>query len=212
MNRPRILLADDHTLVLAAFQSMLQTDYDIVGQAADGRALVDAAVSLQPDIVVADLYMPLLNGLDALRLIRREVPTAKIVIVTMDPDPELAGAAFRLGASGYLLKNSGGAEFKKCLAAVWAGRRYLTEAIARGHIFDLLMECDGPAGPDDLSQREREVLQLLAEGRSMKQVADIAEISTRTVQFHKYRIMGRYHLKSTAEMVKFAIRNKLIAA
>ena len=212
MARPRLLIADDHILVLEAFRSMLEPEYEVVGAVADGRSLVDAALRLQPDLIVADFYMPLLNGLDAARVLLRELPAVKFIVLTMDQDPDLAASAFRLGVSGYLLKNSAGAELKKCLAAVCSGRRYLTAAVARGCISDLLLLSQPPAVPDDLSEREREVLQLLAEGRPMKQVADILAISSRTVQFHKYRVMERFHLKSTAEVVQFAIHNRLIAA
>ena len=212
MARPRLLIADDHTLVLEAFQAMLEPEYEVVGAVADGRSLVDAGLRLEPDVVVADLYMPLLNGLDAARILLHELPGAKFVVLTMDQDPDLAACAFRMGVSGYLLKNSAGAELKKCLAAVCAGRRYLTQAIARGCIADLLLQSETPAEPGRLSEREREVLQLLAEGRPMKQVADILAISPRTVQFHKYRVMERFHLRSSAEVVQFAIHNRLIAA
>jgi DNA-binding NarL/FixJ family response regulator len=212
MPRPRLLLADDHTLVLEAFRAMLEPEYEIVGAVADGRSLVDAALRLKPDLIVLDLYMPLLNGLDAARLILQELPAVKLVVLTMDQDPDLAACAFRMGVSGYLLKNSAGAELKKCLAAVCSGQRYLTRTMARGSISDLLLLSATPASPENLSEREREVLQLLAEGRPMKQVADILEISPRTVQFHKYRVMERFHLKSSAEVVQFAIHNKLIAA
>lgn len=212
MPRPRLLLADDHTLVLEAFKSMLEAEYEIVGTAADGRALVDCALQLKPDLIVADLYMPLLNGLDAGRMILQQLPAAKLVILTMDQDPDVASCALRMGASGYLLKNSAGAELKQCLAAVRSGRRYLTPAVARGSIQDLLLQSGSPASPEGLSDREREVLQLLAEGHSMKQVAATLEISPRTVQFHKYRIMERFHLKSTAALVQFAVHNRLLAA
>lgn len=212
MLRPCLLIADDHTLVLEAFKTMLEMDYEVVGTVADGRALVEAARRLKPDLIILDLYMPLLNGLDAARVILQELPAVKLVVLTMDQDPDLAACALRMGVSGYLLKNSAGAELRKCLAAVCAGKRYLTQAIARGSIADLLLLSQGPAGPEELSEREREVVQLLAEGRPMKQVADILEISPRTVQFHKYRVMERYHLKSSAEVVQFAIHNKLIAA
>jgi len=210
--RPRLLLADDHTLVLAAFQNMLEPEYEVVGAVADGRALVDFALRLKPHLIVADFYMPLLNGLDAARLILQELPTVKLVVLTMDQDPDLAACAFRLGVSGYLLKNSAGAELKRCLAEVCCGRRYLTPAIAHGCISDLLLLSENVTSPQALSEREREVVQLLAEGRPMKQVADILAISPRTVQFHKYRVMERFHLKSSAEVVQFAIHNKLIAA
>ena len=212
MSRPRLLIADDHTLVLEAFKTMLEPEYEVVGAVADGRSLVDAALRLTPDLIVADFYMPLLNGLDAARIILHELPAVKFVVLTMDQDPDLSASAFRMGVSGYLLKNSAGAELKKCVAAVCSGRRYLTQAVARGCIADLLLLSEPPAAPDDLSEREREVLQLLAEGRPMKQVADILAISPRTVQFHKYRVMERFHLKSTAEVVQFAIHNRLIAA
>lgn len=212
MTRPRLLLADDHTLVLEAFKTMLEAEYEIVGTAADGRALVDRALQLKPDLIVADLYMPLLNGLDAGRMILQHLPAVKLVILTMDQDPDLASWALRMGACGYLLKNSAGAELRQCLAAVRAGRRYLTAAVARGSISDLLLQSGSPASPEGLSEREREVLQLLAEGHSMKQVAAALEISPRTVQFHKYRIMERFHLKSTAALVQFAVHNRLLAA
>ena len=209
---PRVLLADDHTLVLAAFQNMLEPEYQVVGAVADGRSLVNAARRLKPDLIVADFYMPLLNGLDAARLILQELPAVRLVVLTMDQDPDLAASAFRMGVSGYLLKNSAGAELKRCLAEVRCGRRYLTPAIARGSIADLLLLSENEAGTQALSEREREVVQLLAEGRPMKQVADILAISPRTVQFHKYRVMERFHLRSSAEVVQFAIHNKLIAA
>ena len=212
MSRPRLLIADDHILVLEAFKTMLEPEYEVVGAVADGRSLVDAALRLTPDLIVADFYMPLLNGLDAARVILHQLPAVKVVVLTMDQDPDLAASAFRMGVSGYLLKNSAGAELKKCLAAVCSGRRYLTQSVARGCIADLLLLSEPPAAPDDLSDREREVLQLLAEGRPMKQVADILAISPRTVQFHKYRVMERFHLKSTAQVVQFAIHNRLIAA
>jgi DNA-binding NarL/FixJ family response regulator len=212
MSRPRLLIADDHTLVLEAFRSMLEPEYEVVGAVADGHSLVDAALRLRPELIVADFYMPLLNGLDAARIILHDLPAVRFVVLTMDQDPDLAASAFRLGVSGYLLKNSAGAELKKCLAAVCSGRRYLTQAVARGCISELLLLSEPPAAPEDLSEREREVLQLLAEGRPMKQVADILAISPRTVQFHKYRVMERFHLKSTAEVVQFAIHNRLIAA
>jgi DNA-binding NarL/FixJ family response regulator len=206
------LLADDHTLVLEAFKVMLGTDFEVVAAVGDGRAMVERARELRPDIIVADIYMPLLNGLDAARIILAERRAVKLVLLTMDEDPDIAAAALRMGVAGYLLKNSAGAELMKCLAALARGERYLTAKIARGDIEELLLLAEEPVTARDISGREREVLQLLAEGRPMKQVADILAISPRTVQFHKYRLMERFRLHSTAEMVQFAIHNKLIAA
>jgi DNA-binding NarL/FixJ family response regulator len=210
MTRLRLLLADDHALILEAFRTMLEPEFEIVGTALDGHKLVLQAEDLQPDMIVADIWMPGLNGLDACRNIHSESPSTKIVFLTMDQDAELAAAAFRLGASGYLLKSSAGSELRRCLAEVRSGSRYLTPLIAGGSIQALLTECQETQSTDALSAREREVLQLLAEGKSMKETAAFLQISPRTVAFHKYHIMQRFGLQSSAELVQFAIRNSLV--
>lgn len=207
----RVLLADDHDMVVEAFRRMLEPELEVVGTAGDGRELIDLALELKPDVIIADIGMPRMNGLEAGQVIRKQLPSAKLVLLTMNQDTDYAAAAFRMGAHGYLLKNSAGSELTLCLKAVCAGRRYLTPKIADGSIPDLLLaHMNELADPAALSHREREVLQLLAEGKSMKQAAAILHITPRTVAFHKYRIMEQFHLKSTAELVQFAIRNKII--
>jgi len=209
--RLRILLADDHDMVVEAFRRMLEPEFEVVGTAGDGRELIASALELKPDVVIADIGMPRMNGLDAGQVIRKQLPSVKLVLLTMNQDADYAAAAFRMGAQGYLLKNSAGSELGLCLKAVCAGKRYLTPKIANGSIPDLLLaNLDEVPDPAALSHREREVLQLLAEGKSMKAAAEILDIAPRTVAFHKYRAMERFHLKTTADLVQFAIRNKII--
>jgi DNA-binding NarL/FixJ family response regulator len=210
MNRPRVLIADDHTLVAQAFRKALEPAYDVVGVVADGRALVSAALDLKPNVVVCDISMPVMNGMEAARIVKAQLPGVLFVFVTMDQDPDLAAASFRMGIRGYLLKNSGLDELPRCLQMVLSGRSYLTPLIADGHIEDLLLEASDLPNVDALSPREREVLQLLAEGRSMVEIADMLEITPRTVAFHKYRLMDRLNLKSNSDLVQFAIRSKVI--
>ncbi len=209
--RLRMLLADDHDMIVEAFRRMLEPEFDVVGTATDGRQLIDSALALKPDVIIADISMPRMNGMEAGQHIRKELPSTKLILLTMNQDPDYAAAAFRMGVQGYLLKNSAGAELGLCLKAVCSGKRYLTIKIANGDIMDLLLEhqnesLDGAT----LTPREREVLQLLAEGNSMKQAAALLDITPRTVAFHKYRIMEQFHLKSSAELVQFALRNKII--
>jgi DNA-binding NarL/FixJ family response regulator len=209
--RLRVLLADDHDMVMEAFRRMLEPEFEVVGAAGDGRELIDLALELKPDAIIADIGMPRMNGLEAGQVIRKQLPATKLVLLTMNQDPDYAAEAFRTGAHGYLLKNSAGSELSLCLKAVCSGKRYLTPKIADGSISDLLLaHMHEPADPAAMSHREREVLQLLAEGKSMKAAAEILDITPRTVAFHKYRIMEQFHLKSTAELVQFAIRNKII--
>ncbi|MGA7412129.1 MAG: response regulator transcription factor [Bryobacteraceae bacterium] len=210
--RLRMILADDHDLIVEAFRTMLEPEYDVVGTAADGHQLVSAALELKPDIVIADISMPRMNGLAATAIIRKQLPSAKLILLTMSQDPDYAATAFRLGVHGYLLKNSAGSELAECLKTVCSGVRYLTPKLANGNIADLLLEQPNEiADVTALTTREREVLQLLAEGNSKKEAATTLEITPRTVAFHKYRIMEQFHLKSTAELVQFAIRNKIIS-
>jgi DNA-binding NarL/FixJ family response regulator len=210
MNRLRVLIADDHLLVAQAFRKALEPTYDVVGIVADGRALVSAAMELKPSLIVCDVSMPIMNGMEAAKLVKAQLPGVMFVFVTMDQDPDLAAAAFRMGVRGYLLKNSDLEELPRCLNAVSSGRRYLTPLIAGGAIENLLLEADELPNADALTPREREVLQLLAEGRSMVEIAGMLEITPRTVAFHKYRLMDRMNLKSNSDLVQFAIRSKVI--
>ena len=209
MSRPRVLLADDHTLLLGAFEKLLSEDCDVVGQVSDGRALVAAAEELKPDIVVLDISMPLLNGLEAARQIKRKLPGTKLVFVTMNEDTDLAADAFRAGASGYLLKQSATSELMAAIRQVMEGRSYVTPLITEG-LMGSLMNHDESAPGHELTPRQREVLQLLAEGRSMKEVASLLSLTPRTVAFHKYRIMEQLKIKSSAELVQYAVKHHIV--
>src|SRR4051794_19739345 len=209
MSRPRVLLADDHVLLLGAFEKLLASECDIVGQVVDGRSLVEAAETLKPDVVVLDISMPLLNGLEAGRQIRQRVKSVKLVFLTMNEDADVAAEAFRSGASGYLLKRSAASELGTAIREVMKGRTYVTPLIAES-LIGSLMRAGEHAPSQDLTPRQREVLQLLAEGHSMKDVANVLSLTPRTVAFHKYRIMEQLHLKSTAELVQYAVKHHIV--
>src|SRR5688500_12332988 len=189
MKRPRILLADDHPLLREAFARLLETDCDVVGSVADGRAMLAAVADRQPDIVVLDVAMPLLNGLDAARQLKRDMPAVKVIFLTMSEDPDVAAEAFRVGASGYLLKNSAASELLLAIREVSRGRSYVTPLATRGLVDKLIHTAEPAAKPAELSLRQREVLQLLAEGYTMKETARLLKITPRTVAFHKYAMM-----------------------
>jgi len=208
--RSRILLADDHALIRAAFASLLQPQYDVVGTVSDGRALLEAAQRLRPDVVVADISMPLLNGIDACQQLRPLLPATRWIFVTVNEDADLAVEAFRLGASGYLLKHSAVEELFMALATVLRGGRHLTPLISKEQSVAAFLATTRPAHADELTPRQREVLQLLAEGRPMKDAARILGVTERTIAFHKYEVMRRLNVKSTAALVQHAIRLGLI--
>jgi len=207
------LIADDHTLVAEACKKLLESDYEVVATVSDGRALVRAAVELRPQLIIVDVAMPLLNGLDAGQQIKELTPAVKLVYLTMNPDADLAAEAFRRGASGYLLKTCAASELAIAVREVLKGKSYLSPMIAKDTV-DFLLRQDKKMidEADRLTERQREVLQLLAEGKCMKEVAAVLNITTRTVAFHKYRIMEVLDAKSSAELVQYAMRNHLIAA
>ena len=207
MTRPRILLADDHTLLLDAFRALLEPDFEVVGTATDGRMLIEAFSRLQPDVVVVDVGMPLLNGLDAGRQLKSLQRSVKLIYLTMNPEPDLAREALRLGASGYVLKSSAASELKQAIQEALKGRSYITPLITQDVVGLLLEQRDRPR---ELTARQREVLQLLAEGRSMKEVASILDVTPRTVAFHKYRMMEQLHLKTSAELVQYAVKHGIV--
>jgi DNA-binding NarL/FixJ family response regulator len=211
MRRPRVLLADDHRLVREAFARLLESECDVVGAVADGCALLEVAPELRPDIVVLDIAMPLLNGLDAARQLRRLMPGVKLIFLTVSEDPDLAAEAFRAGASGYLLKNSAASELLKSIQEVSLGRSYVTSLVTQGLVTSLLRDPGHAPEMAHLSDRQREVLQLLAEGRTMKEVARILKITPRTVAFHKYSIMGDLGIKSSAGLVQYAVKHGIVA-
>jgi DNA-binding NarL/FixJ family response regulator len=210
MRRLRVLLADDHRLLREAFAELLRPDCDVVGAVADGRALLAAAAELRPDVVVLDVSMPVLNGLEAARQLRRLVPEVRVVFLTVHEDPDLAAEAFRAGASGYLLKNSAASELFQAIREVSEGRSYVTPLATRGLVEGLLQGPEPADRPADLSPRQREVLRLLAEGHTMKDVARLLNISPRTVAFHKYRMMEELGIRTSAELVQFAMRRRVV--
>jgi DNA-binding NarL/FixJ family response regulator len=209
MVKPRVLLADDHTLVLGAFEKLLASECEIVGQVSDGRALVSAAEQLKPDVIVLDIAMPLLNGLEAGRQIKHKLRNVKLVFLTMNEDADLAAEAFRSGASAYLLKRSAASELSIAIHEVMQGRSYVTPLVTEGLVGSLL-NADDRGSTQELTSRQREVLQLLAEGRSMKEVANVLNLTARTVAFHKYRMMEQLNVKSTAELVQYAVKHHIV--
>jgi DNA-binding NarL/FixJ family response regulator len=211
MTRRKILLADDHVLIAQAIQHLLQAEFDVVGVVADGRALLRAAGELSPDVVVVDIAMPLLNGLDAGEQVKALHPEIRVIYLTQNREPRFAVEAFRRGASGYLLKDSAASELTTAIREALRGGSYVSASIAQ-HMLDELGALSGhPDAVRELSGREREVLQLLAEGKAMKEVAALLEISPRTVEFHKYRIMELLGVRTNAELVQQAIKLGLIA-
>jgi DNA-binding NarL/FixJ family response regulator len=205
-----VLLADDHVVVAEAFASMLKDRFDIVGVVHDGRALLEAVEKQRPDVVITDISMPNLNGLDAIRQIRARLPGAKVIVLTMHDEGHLAADAFRAGALGYVLKVSPAEELVKAIGEVAQGRAYLTTLVAKD-LIALLMEPPPKTEKGvTLTERQREVLQLVAEGRTMKEVATILGISPRTAESHKYEIMRLLGAKTTAELIQYALRTKSI--
>jgi DNA-binding NarL/FixJ family response regulator len=209
MRKPQVLLADDHALLLGAFEKLLAPECDVVGQVGDGRALVTAAETLKPDVIVLDIAMPLLNGLDAGRQIKKMRREVKLVFLTMNEDADLAAEAFRAGASGYLLKRSAASELVTAIRQVMKGQSYITPLMAGG-LLGALMHPDDRKPSQVLTQRQREVLQLLAEGHSMKEIAGVLNVTPRTVAFHKYEMMKQLGVRSSAELVQYAVKHNVV--
>jgi DNA-binding NarL/FixJ family response regulator len=209
MARARILIADDHVLVAEAFRSLLEPQYQIVGVVNDGRSLLAAAKKTSPDVVLLDLGMPLFNGVDAGQSLSKMLPKVKIIVITMNEDPEVASMVLRSWASSYLLKKSASIELTQAIAEVLHGRSYVTPSIAQKVMYEFIRD-PNQRRPKELTQRQRQVLQLLAEGNSMKEAAAVLNIAVRTIAFHKYRIMEDFGLKNNADLVRLAIREHLI--
>ncbi len=210
MKRPRLLLADDHLLLLEAFRSLLQDDFDIAGTVSDGAQLLDAAVRLTPDVIVTDVSMPHMSGIESARRLRDILPSARIVFLTVNEDPQLAAEAFRLGAFGWVLKSSPASELRQAVREALAGHHFLTSAVANGDRASLPPTAKGHTAAEELTPRERQVLSLLAHGKAMKQVAVELGITARTVAFHKYRIMDTLGIRTSAELVQFAVRHGIV--
>ena len=208
--KARVLLADDHTMVVEGLKKLLEPEFDIVGVASDGRELLQLAPQTRPDIVLLDLGMPNLNGFDAGQQLKKLLPATKIVVVTMTEDGELANAALRDWASGYVGKSSCRTELLKAITAVMSGKQYIGRRVANRMAERFIRDLRMPQARD-LTYRQREVLQLLAEGRSMKQAAAELNVSTRTIAFHKYRIMEEHGLRSNSDLLRFAFRQHVVA-
>lgn len=211
MKRPRVVIADDHILVLEALKNLIEPEFEVVGTFADGRALVEEAPALNPNVIVLDIGMPILNGLSAGQKLKQKVPLVKLVYLTMNNDPDLAGGAFRLGASAFLLKNSAAAELRKALQEVVRGGFYVTPLMTKGMVGSFVQNFKRRKSKSDLTLRQKEVLQLLAEGRSMKEVAFVLNVSPRTVAFHKYTMMDHLQIRSSAELIEYAMRSSLVS-
>jgi DNA-binding NarL/FixJ family response regulator len=212
MKRPRIVLADDHSLLLGAFKSFLEPEFEVVGTFLDGRTLVDNVKDLHPDVIVLDIGMPAMNGLSAGQRLKQEIPSVKLIYLTMNQDPDLAAEAFKLGASGYLLKSSAASELAFAIREALTGRSYVTPLITEGMVGSFVQNLKRKKPTHKLTLRQKEVLQLLAEGRSMKEVAAILNLTPRTVAFHKYTMMEQLNLKTGAELIQYAIKNSIISA
>ena len=211
--RPRILIADDHTLIAELCKRLLEGEFEVVGTVGDGRALVRAAAVLKPDVIVVDVTMPVLNGIDAACQVQQELRAVKVIYLTMNPDPKLAAQAFRRGASGYLLKTCAASEMVTAVRTVLQGRSYMSATLSWDDVSYLRRQPKKLVEEEDeLTERQREVLQLLAEGKAMKEVGAILNMTPRTVAFHKYRIMEGLGVKSNAELVRYAVRNHMVAA
>jgi len=210
MGKPRILLADDHTLVAEALTRLLETHFEIVGTAADGRALLEKAAQLQPDVILLDLSMPILNGFEAGERLKKLVPRAKLIVLTMTEDTEVAADVLRSWASGFLLKKSASGELVKGIQEVLKGNTFVTTQMTQS-LMDKFVR-DPQQKARILTPRQREVLQLLAEGRTMKEAADILNVTPRTVAFHKYKIMEEFELKTNSDLLRFAMRERIVTA
>ncbi|MDQ2773431.1 MAG: response regulator transcription factor [Acidobacteriota bacterium] len=211
MTAVRVVLADDHAIVAEALEALLKTSFDLLTVVHDGRALLKSVEELRPDVVVTDISMPVLNGIDAVRQIKSIRPETKIVMLTMHAEVQLAVEAFRAGASGYVLKSSAGEELITAIQEASKGRSYLTPLIAKD-LLSVLIEAKSSGTPEaKITGRQREVLQLIAEGRTMKEIASILHISSRTAESHKYEMMQTLGLGTTAELIQYAIRLNLVA-
>jgi DNA-binding NarL/FixJ family response regulator len=207
----RLLLADDHRLLADACKRMLEPEFQVVGVATDGRSLVKSALALKPDVVVLDIGMPHLNGLDAAQQIKHKLPATKLVFLTVNVAPEVAAEAFRRGASAYVLKHSAAEESLTAIHTVVRGESYLSPLIARETVTFLLNQAKPQADDKHITGRQSEILQLLAEGMSMKEVASELNLKPGTVAFHKYRMMETLGIKTNAELLEYAIKQGLVS-
>ncbi|HXW19850.1 MAG TPA: response regulator transcription factor [Roseiarcus sp.] len=211
MQRPRVLLADDHRMVAEGLKSLLADEFELVGVVGDGRAMIAAAKDLKPDVIVADIAMPHLSGLEALIQLRKDNRDIKVVFLTMHQDAAYARRAIEAGASAFVVKHAAPAELILAIHAALQGKTFITPALA-GTVLEQVQRGARATtnGAELLTPRQREILQLLAEGRSAKEIAAALAISTRTVEFHKYQMMEAHKLRSSAELIHFAIRHGIV--
>jgi DNA-binding NarL/FixJ family response regulator len=209
INSPRVLIADDHVLIAEGFRKLLANDFNVVAIVHDGLSLVETAEKLRPDVILVDVGMPFLNGFEAGNRLRRLVPEARLIYVTVNVEPELVKECFRQGASGYVSKEAAGSELIAAVHEAISGRFYLSAQL-RSVIGDLPSPFPHTRPPSRLTDRQFEVLQLLAEGKSMKEAAAVLQLTARTVAFHKYRIREKLHLGSDAEVVQYALRHHVL--
>lgn len=211
MRRPRVIIADDHLLVVEGLRRILEPEFEIVCAVEDGRALLRVAAELKPDVILIDISMPLLNGVESARVLHQTLPSAKLIFVTMHADATYVSEAFRAGASGYVLKRCASMELVTAIHEALLGRTYITPLIRRDIVFDLP---DSPLGfgtaSGELTNRQREVVQLVAEGHAVKDIAAILKVSRKTVAFHKSNVMRRLAIHSTAELTKYALEHGII--
>jgi DNA-binding NarL/FixJ family response regulator len=212
MQRVRILLADDHALVCSAFQKLLEPQYEVVGRVGDGRALLKAAEDLRPDVVLLDITMPLLNGLDAGRELKKRMPHVKLIYLTMNTASDLAEEALRSGASAYVLKNSQSSELLQAIDGAMKGKSFISPQVRRAIHDTFVRNPQAVTRPRHLTERQVEVLQMLAEGRSLKEIADILQITYRTVRFHKFGLMEELGITSNLELVRYAMKQGMISS
>lgn len=210
MKRARILLADDHSMVIEAIKNLLEPEFEVIDTVSDGRSLVSRAIKLNPDVIVMDISMPLLNGLDAGRQLKTVLPGVKFIYLTMNQDQDIVAEAFKIGATGFLVKHCAFSELRNAIRQSLLGRSYVTPLLGKNTVpthFQMSLRGENPI---QLTPRQREVLQLLAEGRSMKEVAFALDVTPRTVAFHKYRIMEDLNLKTSAELIQYAVRRHIV--
>ena len=212
MKSIRIILADDHVILVDALRKLLEPEFEIVGTFHDGQSLVKGAPALNPDLIVLDVGMPLMNGLSAGERLKQLLPKTKLVYLTMNLDPDVASEAFRLGASGYVVKSSGGTELIHAIRETSLGRTYITPLITKGTVGSFIQNIKHKRTSQKLTLRQKEILQLLAEGRSMKEVAFMLNVTPRTIAFHKYAMMENLRVRSSAELIQFAVKSSIVAA
>jgi DNA-binding NarL/FixJ family response regulator len=213
MSRPRVLLADDHRIVAEGLKGLLTAEFELVGLVEDGRTLVEAAKKLRPDVIVADITMPRLNGIDALAQLKKDDPQVKLVFLTMHREVAYARRALEAGASGFVLKHSAPDELVLALRAALNGQTFISPALAGEVLQSMRSDPDLSHDPvAALTPRQREVLQLLADGKTAKEIAVVLDISTRTVEFHKYEMMQNLGIQNSAELIHFAIKHGILSA